>query len=452
MIAKNKLSLLQTAVSNLVIVPPPEKVLVNNEVQKWLEHHGIVGESNWTPSGIAQGFKQEGITAIVALTSLLLKERADYQRGTSPARLARQVANKVISIFAKRPNVPLTLDDVELLEQDVAHLFATQTTPHTLFIPCSLIPEHAAAFTIGPVTFYSIKDLPNREHISLDNLEVDLTYGPLLRAMQERSAYWLGEITVTGFDETYASERANLAVDVALTAIQMIIPVSYSRHMARITGRTMPPWIGSVRKTNGLARFSIKVCHPGHGITGDVFDQIILPEQGLFESVGRRINAYINGTETMPKLNQSWSDAAYWLHEGLAEPLDAVSIATLETSIEVLLSAESSKNSAQRLRDAFRSFYGLSKDQPIISGTLRTVDQFIKSIVGARSRVLHGTMSTLIPDNTLPSHEHEGREVVELLAIDLLKRYTLMLDAYEVLQGAKDDLASFLHWITRHRN
>lgn len=241
------------------------------------------------------------------------------------------------------------------------------------------------------------------------------------------------------------------AVDVSLVAIQMSVPVHYSREMARITGRTMPSWMGSVYKTEGNVHSGSHRREPGLGFSAGVFDQFRSQHQPILDSVGNRINAYINGNAKMPNLDQSWSDAAYWFHEGLAEPLDTIAVAKLETSIEVLLSAESSKGSAQRFREAFQAFYGLSKDHPIREGSPRTVDQFIKSIVGARSRILHGTMSTLTPD-TLSTNEHEGRDVVESLAMDILRRYTFMLDKYEMLPEAKDDVASFLNWVMQCPN
>ena len=60
-------------------------------------------------------------------------------------------------------------------------------------------------------------------------------------------------------------------------------------------------------------------------------------------------------------------------------------------------------------------------------------------------------MSTLTPD-TLSTNEHEGRDVVESLAMDILRRYTFMLDKYEMLPEAKDDVASFLNWVMQCPN
>ncbi len=443
----HKLGLLQTAVSNLIIIPHPGRALVNNEVHEWFAKHGIVFPQMFLNEK-ATGFNQNGTNAIIELTTILQKERSDYQRGTNFNRLGGQVAKVVITTFVARLDTAITLDDVALIEKIVEDKFLEQTIPRIFYIPCSLIPEHATAFTIGPVTFFSKIDLINREQINSENPEADLTYGYLLRTMRDRSACWLAEVKIDGFDEILASERADLAVDVALVAIQMSIPVNYSRKMARITGRTMPSWMGSVYKSGHNVHSGSHRRDPGLGFSAGVFDQFRSQQQPLLESVGKRVNAYISGNAKMANLDQAWSDAAYWFHEGLAEPIDTIAVAKLETSIEVLLSAENSRRSAQRLREAFQSFYCLSKDQPIGEGSPRTVDQFIKSIVGARSRILHGTMSTLTPD-ILTTGDHGGRDVVELLAMDLLRRFTLMLDDYEILPDAKDNVTSFLNWITQ---
>ncbi len=270
--------------------------------------------------------------------------------------------------------------------------------------------------------------------------------------MQTQSAYWVAEITVEGFDEPAGLERASLAVDLALVAVQMAIPVFYSRDMARLTGRTMPSWIGSVTKVNGQGRFGSQRRDPGLGFSAGAFDQFISKATSVLGSVGNRVRAYVtdHAASALTKLDQGWSDAAYWFHEGLAEPLDTIAITKFETAIEVLLSAENSKQSSNRLHQAFSSFYGLAPESPYPPGTSRKVEDFVKGIVGSRSRILHGTLSTLTA-NSLATDEHGGRKIIELLSMDLLLSFSLRLDQYASESESKDNIVAFLQFVSLRR-
>ena len=104
---------------------------------------------------------------------------------------------------------------------------------------------------------------------------------------------------------------------------------------------------------------------------------------------------FVTGQMSLPKIDQAWCDAAYWFHEGLANSLDTVATVKLETAVEVLLRSESSKGSGKRMRQAIEAVTGLTPKAPIALGSSVTVEQFAKTLVGARSQVLHGTFSTL---------------------------------------------------------
>jgi hypothetical protein len=70
--------------------------------------------------------------------------------------------------------------------------------------------------------------------------------------------------------------------------------------------------------------------------------------------------------------------------------------------------------------------------------------------VESRSRILHGTLSTLTADS-LATDEHGGRKLIELLSMDLLLSFSLRLDEYASQGETKDDIASFLQFISLRR-
>ncbi len=397
-----KRNVIESALKNFVTTPVPETMLVNDQVQQWLRKHDIAFATDWLSTGEARGFKRSGVSSLIELTSILRKEEPTYRRGTRPERLAAHVAHSIVAVFQDRLASIPTPDDVVAVEEEVRRRFAAKAVACTHCIPCRIIPEHASPFSVGPIEFYSKEDLIKRENLSSGNLLTEMSYGPLLEFMKNQSAYWVADVTVEGFDEAAGLERANIAIDLALSAIQIAIPPDYSRSMARLTDRTLPSEIGSVTKVGNHARFGSHRRDPGLGFSAGAFDQFLLNAASILSSIGNRVGAYITDNAALPKLDQSWSDAAYWLREGLTESLDTVAITKLETAIEVLLSAESSKNSGRRLESAFSAFYGLLPESPYPPGSTRKVKDIVKAIVESRSRILHGTLSTLTAESWLP--------------------------------------------------
>ncbi|GBR54169.1 hypothetical protein [Gluconobacter sphaericus] len=445
-----KQDLAKSALQNFVITPVPDAILVNDQVQQWLQKHEISFAIDWLHTGEARGFKQRGVNAIIELTSILMAEESTYRRGTRPERLAVHVAHSIVATFQNCLTTVPTPDHVMAIEKEVRQRFAAKVVTCTHCIPCRIIPEHTSSFSVGPVKFYSQEDLIKRENISQENPLNEMSYGPLLEFMRSQSAYWIADVTVDGFDDVAGLERANIAIDLALTAVQIAIPSYYSRSMARLTDRTLPSKIGSVTKVGGNVRFGSQRCDPGLGCSAGAFDQFLTKSMPILVSIGNRVRAYITDNAVLPKLDQSWSDAAYWLHEGLMEPLDTVAVTKLETAIEVLLSAASAKNSGSRLKDAFSSFYGLSPDCSYPSGSDWKVEDVVKAIVESRSRILHGTLSTLTAD-TLATDNHGGRRVLESLCMDLLAATSLKLDAYASTTAPKDSIKDFLQFVSTER-
>lgn len=445
-----KLDLVKSALQDFVITPAPDAMLINDQVQQWLKKYEIAFAMDWLPTGEARGFKQNGVKALIEFTSILRKEEPTYRRGTRPERLAVHVAHSIVAVFQScLASVP-TSDNIVAIEKEVRQSFAAKAVTCTHCIPCRIIPEHASSFSVGPVEFYSQEDLIKRENISKGGPLKEMSYGPLLKFMQSQSAYWVADVTVDGFDDVAGLERANIAIDLALIAVQIAIPPHYSRCMARLTDRTLPSTIGSVTKVGGNARFGSQRCDPGLGFSAGEFDQFLSRSAHILVSIGNRVRAFITDNAVLPTLDQSWSDAAYWLHEGLTEPLDTVAVTKLETAIEVLLSAASSKNSGSRLEAAFSSFYGLSPECSYPSGSNRKVKEVVKAIVESRSRILHGTLSTLTADS-LATDNHGGRRVLEFLCMDLLAAFSLKLDAYASITAPKDNIKDFLQFVSAER-
>jgi hypothetical protein len=107
------------------------------------------------------------------------------------------------------------------------------------------------------------------------------------------------------------------------------------------------------------------------------------------------VSSFVTGHFCLSNLETAWCDAGYWLHEALAEPIDSIAIAKLETAVEVLVRAESTARSKRRRLTTLNTFYGLAPDDPIAQGSPVTAKQFAQAVAGERSQILHGTRSTL---------------------------------------------------------
>jgi hypothetical protein len=125
----------------------------------------------------------------------------------------------------------------------------------------------------------------------------------------------------------------------------------------------------------------------------------------------------------------------------LAERIDSIAVVKLETSLEVLLRSTSTKGSQSRIRSVLEAFFGLRPEDPVVPGSSTTAEEFAKSLVGDRSQILHGTMSTLQP------HIGIDRDGLEEFVASVLRRAVIELAGYGTASAPKDQVEAFLEWV-----
>ena len=438
----HELTLLRTIVSDTVSLPGPGRQLDGEETIRWFQNPQLAFQLVDHTTGARRGLRHSGVAAALNLAASFEKRNPAYARGTRRDVLATAIATAAIDAFESRVTDPIRMVDLAALETAVADWFASKVQTRTHVVPCAILLTTAKPFAVGPVRFAFIDDFLKRGTGDLNAEVGQLFYSHLLGTMEARTAKWIAEVEVEGCELAGAEEIANLATDLALVAVQFAIPKSFSRHMARITGRTLPPTVGSVYIIEGVPRPSIHNYHPGHGLASTAFEQFLAANAMVLESVGRRIAHFIRRDATLEKLERAWCDAAYWFHEGLAEPQATIAVAKLETSIEVLFCAENTKLSKARLCDAIQAFYGFGPKDPLPADPSRNVEDFAGEIVTARSRVLHGTFSTLA------ENVESVRADLEALSFDLLRLASLALDKYAESPTSKDNARAFLSFVT----
>ena len=111
----------------------------------------------------------------------------------------------------------------------------------------------------------------------------------------------------------------------------------------------------------------------------------------------------------------------------------------------MLLGAESSSKSEKRLCEALHAFHGVSENDPIATDPSVTIKQYVKGIVGPRSRFLHGTWSTL------GENAEATRADAEALSWGLLRLSSLALDRYGASKSPVDSATALLDWVNAER-
>jgi hypothetical protein len=350
----------------------------------------------------------------------------------------------VIQTFRGRKAGEITAADVTSIERAMEDWFKSKSALHHLYVPCIVAPRFAPSFNIGPVRFTYITDFVTRERSGKETM-FDFTYGMMIREMEVQRAFWIAEVDVDQSMHKRAEELGELPVDIAITGIQLVIHPDQSRHMSRMTARTVPRHRLGVSVSNGMVSPTSTYQEPGLLLGPGTLERYLQEGQTLLSAVGPQVSAFLSPGGATPALARAWADAAYWYHEGLAEPLDTIAVSKLETAIEVLLRSESSSGSTTRVLEAIRAFYGREPDQFINPHSQTTVKQFAAGFVRDRSRILHGTWSTLV---------HSLRAIrgsLEILVAGLLTGYVFELQAYAVSAGVADELGPFLSFVqSRH--
>jgi hypothetical protein len=402
-----------------------------------------LGRARLGPNALV-GILSAGIEPFTQLSERLFSTSAKVQRGTTFKEFQDEFFSALLSDYLERDPRSIGGADVLVLEARLADWFAKRAGTQTVFVPCMISPWRSPRFSIGPVSFIFLQDVPTSEYLPRGDSPAEATfYGVtnLLDAMRKERAHWLAIVDVEGCDKPRAQQIADLAVDMAIVALQLAAPYLGTKNMSRLAARRGPGMQLTLTLSDGQYSGGWSNLEPGITIGDGTLGKIVDETAPVITAVGNRVRSFATGTFRLPRLEQAWCDAAYWLHEGLAEPLDSIAVAKLETAIEVLLHAESASGSESRIVAALETFYGLEANDPIAPNTETTVKEFAHGFVRDRSRVLHGTWSTL--NATLAA----SRDSLENFAVTLARASAVEIDAYIQSLSPTDDTESFLTWV-----
>lgn len=435
----NKLEFLRHIVANLHVEPLKMGPITQQQLDQ-----SPFARARLTPAGNI-GILRAGGEALSNLADTIFQGAPEYLRGCTFQELSDELFGLLIQNFQGRKGPEITAADVTFVESGIQNWFKSKSGSHHLYVPCILTPRPAPAFAIGPVQFIFIADFIARERTTDKATMFDFTFGSLLQEMATQRAFWIAEVDVDQCMRQRAEELGELAVDIALGGVQIVIHPDQSRHMARMTARTVPRYRFDVSVGNGMVLTPVRNQEPGLLLWPGTLEHYLKEGTPLLSAVGIQISAFLSRAGDLPTLSRAWADAVYWYHEGLAEPLDTIAVPKLETAIEVLLRSQSSSGSKARVVEAIEAFYGLKPDDFINPNSQTTVKQFTAGFVTDRSRILHGTWSTLV--HSLRA----SRGSLERLVVGVLAGYVFELQAYCAAPGSTDDLDQFLSFIKSRR-
>ena len=176
----------------------------------------------------------------------------------------KKVASEIIGIFGERIGQQTKAHDLAKLKERMETWFASVTITRRYLVPCAILTSEGRSFAIGPIRFFHISDLaPEDYDLPRGAGQDDPRLEPVTRIMRDQAAEWLCDVTVEGCEKNRSEEIADLAVDVAIGGLQLVIHPDHGRHMARITARTLPPYRGSFAVTEYGLETGVKNLQPG---------------------------------------------------------------------------------------------------------------------------------------------------------------------------------------------
>lgn len=388
-----------------------------------------------------------GRQAFGELAECLVARSPRMERGTIHPNVLDELF-KYLQTFIGRDATSIGTADAQSLVKHFDDWLESAAKPQRVFIPCVLTPWAAPQFRIGPVEFVFIDDIPRSgwtPGIGSDSLD-RRSFDDVVAWMREARGNWLARVEVDGCERDRALEVAALAVDLAIVALHLAAPAFGTRDMCRLEARRGFDHKRSLVEQDGHFAGGWTRQEPGISIGAGTLADILRKTEPLIGAVGHVVQSFASGDFRRPNLERAWCDAAYWMHEALIGSIDSIAITKLETALEVLLRAESASGSKQRVLAVLWYFFDLKPDDFIREGSTVTARQFATNVVDERSRILHGTRSTL------GARLSTSREGMERFVTTVIREAVIALDAYCQAPGTEDSIEAFLGWLSKRRS
>lgn len=222
------------------------------------------------------------------------------------------------------------------------------------------------------------------------NTVLDGLAGPIYSAIEKCPA--LIKVTIHGYEQEFSRKLARLVCKTALDAISLGVGTRECFLQQALQDERLPP-VGthSLVETDGF--LWLPGTHLGHRIPGippQRMQQALNDMAEIRKAFEAILEKLVNPSiHQHPNLANRWATALDWYGEGCRESSDAIALAKLGTSLDVLCCG----GKFNGIRDMVVHLTGTSSDTQVIGGDHpRTLGQLIKDIYDhGRSQILHGT-------------------------------------------------------------
>jgi hypothetical protein len=376
------------------------------------------------------------------LSEALVTRSSGMERGVTFKSVRSELLN-VLANYVGSDADSMNADTVETLHTDLEQWFSQRAASHQVFIPCAISPWEAPRFSIGPVLFIYMEEVARSEFYPPSDDDIARHgFDRMLGLMKESRAHWLACVSVENCDLQRGEEIGALAADLAIVGLQLALPLFWgTRTMTRLDVRRGEAQRRTLSRSRNSYSVSVSKRDAGLPIGPGTMADVLQRTAPVIEAVGKCVTSFATGQFRLPNLERAWCDAAYWLHEALAETSDAIAFAKLETALEVMVCGESASGSGSRIELILSAFYSLSPNDMLTSESTTTAKQFAKGIVKDRSRILHGTWSTLNPRLGM------DRQGIEQFVIQVIRRVAAELEAYANTAAPIDEIEPLLMWV-----
>lgn len=379
--------------------------------------------------------------ALDDLVTSLIARSAGMERGSAFESVHSELLDTVTN-YVGWAEESLDVAAAAAIHANLEEWFRQRSKSRQVFIPCAISLWEAPRFSIGPVVFVYRTEVTRSEFYPPGPAEARRGFDELLLEMEKTRVHWLACVSVEHCDRDRGEQTAALAADLALAGLQLILPLFwYTREMSRLDTRRGEAQTHSISLSGATYSLRSTVRDAGLLIGDGTLADALARNSQWVDAIGSCVTSFATGRFRFPNVELAWCDAAYWLHEALAEASVAIAYAKLETALEVLAHAESTSGSQSRIELILDAFYGLHPTDKLTPESKMTARQFAKEIVRDRSRILHGTWSTLQPSIGM------NRERMEKFVIEVIRRAALELEEYAITTTPKDDIESLLLWV-----
>ncbi|MFQ6310103.1 hypothetical protein [Lysobacter capsici] len=366
-------------------------------------------------NGEVRNFYKPARKLLAILTIAIYEQHPAFNKRMDEKRFAAHVRQAVADLHASEALVgvaePLkVLVDELIVRADIASSVFTHSFPAWT---CGV--EDAGEWTFGPVTFLtwpqwlSHVDFSDQAKSSyLDEPEANSRWKEiLLAAIDDRNVpvsgfagLFIGAMTdcpavlrveVGGMEKNQSRKLAEMVCKGALDAVSLLIGQrQFFSQQALQVERLPPAGINSIIESDG------HLWLPGTSLTdrvaprrGSHARQWLRQFPSELQAMAHAINGLLDRSHSHPQLASRWATALDWYAEGQRERSEAIALAKLGTSLDVLASG----GKFAGILSLLVNLLGVPENAAYTRGTKQTtLKAVVKDIYDSgRSQILHGT-------------------------------------------------------------